>query len=134
MNKKTGSWVKRVYKAGQGGLKPAFDKANPFVIDLWYLATRVKITLGHFLGPVLWHSYKRIKANKTALRIAVHLGPEPDAVSLVDTEFEEIDCGPTEYLAMNIAKEIVQVIEGGNPASLLRDPASNQGVVVDLVK
>ena len=62
------------------------------------------------------------------------MGPEPDAVSLVDTEFEEIDCGPTAYLAMNIAKEIVQVIEGGNPASLLRNPASNQGVVVDLVK
>jgi hypothetical protein len=55
-------------------------------------------------------------------------------VSLVDTEFEEIDSGPSAYLAMNIAIEIVQVFEGGYPATLLRNPASNQGIVVDFVK
>jgi hypothetical protein len=55
-------------------------------------------------------------------------------VSLVDTEFEEIDSGPAAYLVMNIAIEIVQVFEGGYPPTLLRNPASNQGILVNLVK
>jgi len=44
---------------------------------------------------VLWQSFKRIKADEAALRIAGHLRPETDAISLIDAEFEEIDCGPS---------------------------------------
>src|SRR5713226_6053663 len=134
MNDEAGSGREPVHKAGQGVLKPAPDEADPLVVELRDRAPHVECTLGVVSEPVLRQSFERIKANETALRITVHLRPESDAVSRVDAEFEEIDCGPAAYLDMNIAIEIVQVCEGGYPSTLLRNPASNQGIVIDHVK
>lgn len=134
MNNETGSGLETIQKAWQSVLEPTLDKADPFVLDLRDYAAEIKYTRGPFLADVLWRSLKRIKADETALRIPVHLRPEPHAMSLVDTEFQEIDRSPAAYLAMNIAIEVVQVFEGGYSAPLLRDPPSHQSIAVDPVK
>src|SRR6516165_4439915 len=85
-------------------------------------------------APVLRQSFERIKANETALRITVHLRPKSDAVSRIDAELEEIDGGSAARLVMNITIEVVQVFEGWYPSTLLRNPAPDQGVIIDQIK
>ena len=134
VNDEAGSGCEPVQKVWQGGLKPTLDEADPLIVNLWYRTPQIIGTSGIFLAEVLWQALKGIKANETALRIAVHLRPESDAVSPIDAEFEEVDCGPAAYLTVNMTIKIVQVFECGYPSTLLRDPASNQSIAVDYVE
>jgi len=92
VNDEAGFGSEPVQKAWQGSLEPVLDEADPFVVDLRHRAAQVKGSLGEFFSEVLWQSFKGIEANETALRIAVHLRPEPDAMSLVDADHLLADC------------------------------------------